>query len=193
MPCCFVPAFQGKEWSENTKRKVSTALFLHGDFFFFFYKGDNKDLGFDQSPVSLNKQTLTRSRLPVSTFLTFCLFDFVFCFLFYNLILLHRRLKDFVTCIQMHKTLHFDIISWTSQLYIRLACNSPVINMGNTRFRWISDTWWGRCSLHLPIIPLLPFFFLSLLYIPIFSFLFPFHVYIMPNSVCSFYWLLWNR
>lgn len=31
MLCCFVPAFQVKERSERTERKVSTALFLLGD------------------------------------------------------------------------------------------------------------------------------------------------------------------
>lgn len=191
MPRCFVPAFQGKERSENTERKVSTALFLHGDcFFFVFYKGDNEDLGFDRSPVSLNKQTLTRSRLPVSFFLTL-FFVFVLLFFFTKLIL-HHRLKVFATCIQTHKTLHFDNISLTSQHYMRLACTSQVINMGNTSFRWMNDTWWGHCPLYLPFIPLLPFFYLCYTF-PFFLSFFPFNVYIPLNSVCSFYWLLWNR
>lgn len=34
MPCCLVPAFQVKERSERTERKVSTALFLHEDWVF---------------------------------------------------------------------------------------------------------------------------------------------------------------
>ncbi len=34
MPCFFVPAFQVKERSERTERKVSTALFLHGHWVF---------------------------------------------------------------------------------------------------------------------------------------------------------------
>lgn len=46
MPCCFVPAFQVKERSERTERKVSTALFLHGDWF-FCPRGNNGDLRFD--------------------------------------------------------------------------------------------------------------------------------------------------
>lgn len=128
---------------------------------------------------------------PVSFFSTL-FFVFVLLLFFFTKLILHRRLKVFATCIQTHKTLHFDNISWTSQHYMRLACTSQVLNMGNTSFRWMNDTWWGHCPLYLPFIPLLPFFYLCYTF-PFFLSFFPFNVYIPLNSVCSFYWLLWNR
>lgn len=192
MPRCFVPAFQGKERSENTERKVSTALFLHGDCFFFcFLQRRQWGLGiWSLSCFAQQTDSHSQSSAPSLSFRHF--FLFLCCCCFFTKLILHRRLKVFATCIQTHKTLHFDNISWTSQHYMRLACTSQVINMGNTSFRWMNDTWWGHCPLYLPFIPLLPFFYLCYTF-PFFLSFFPFNVYIPLNSVCSFYWLLWNR
>lgn len=78
------------------------------------------------------------NRLSLAVVCLFLLFKHFVCFgvlFFTNLIPLDHRLKDIVTCIQMHKTFHYNIISWSSQHYIRLACISLVINKGNTRFK----------------------------------------------------------
>lgn len=187
--CSCLPGKRTK-WEHREKSEYSS-LSAWRLFFFFFTKETMRTWDL----IALLFRSTNRLSLavvcPVSFFPTL-FFVFVLLLFFFTKLILHRRLKVFATCIQTHKTLHFDNISWTSQHYMRLACTSQVINMGNTSFRWMNDSWWGHCPLYLPFIPLLPFFYLCYTF-PFFLSFFPFNVYIPLNSVCSFYWLLWNR
>lgn len=164
---CFCLSGKRMKWEHKEKSEYSSVSAWRL-FFFFFYNGDNEDLGCDQSPVSLNEQTLTRSRLPVSAFLTFFV---CFCVLFFtNLILLDRRLKGFVTCIQMHQTLHHDIISLSAlhQISMHLSSNKQGQHQVQVN-KW-------RLMRSLPSIPAFytsSSLFLSPPYIPIFLSFFP--------------------
>lgn len=162
----FCSCLPGKRMKWEHKEKSEYSSVSAWSFFFVcFLQGRQWGLGI-WSISCFAQQTDSHSQpsacLCLSDILYVCFCVTICFFLFlYNLILLHRRLKEFLTCIQMHKALHYNNISWTSEHYIRLVCTSLVINMGNTRFRWISDTWWGHCPLYLPFIPLPPFFYLS--------------------------------
>lgn len=151
---------------------------------FFLYMENNEDLGFDQSPVSLNKQTLTWSRLPVSAFLTF-LPVFVFCFNFFPNLIHSTAFCHLHTNAQNTPLQHYvTVISALHQISMHLSSNKQ----GQHQVR--VNKWLLMRSL--PSIPAL-YLFLPFSISSIhshFSVFFPFNVYITPNTVCSFYWLL---
>lgn len=173
MPCCFVPAFQVKDRSERTERKVSTALFLHGDWVFSF---QGRQWGLEIWSLScFALQTDSHSQSSA------CL-----CLFFLQINSPSPPPESFfATCTQPHKTLHHNHILWKPQRYVRLACSSQVINMGNTSFicsgEWVTlDEVIALYTCLLYLSSLHSHSFFSTVYIPL-------------NSVCSFYWLPWNR
>lgn len=189
----FLPSREKNEVRTQREKWVQLSFCMEIGFLFFcFFFTKETMRTWDWSLSCFAQQTDSHSQSSACLFLSDTFFCFCVVVVFFTKLILHRRLKVFATCIQTHKTLHFDNISWTSQHYMRLACTSQVINMSNTSFRWMNDTWWGHCPLYLPFIPLLPFFYLCYTF-PFFLSFFPFNVYIPLNSVCSFYWLLWNR
>jgi len=140
MSCCFLPAFQVKERSKRTERKVSTALFFPAWSLFSFF------------PLLLSKgETMgtwdlilflfgPANKLSLSVFCSCRAFRtsapsvFIFSPFSHSPYLLPRRIPSHAHT----QTLHDDIISLNRQapiwyhVTLRLACSSQVINTGNT-------------------------------------------------------------
>lgn len=185
MSCCFVPAFQVKERCERTERKVSTALFLHGDWA-FFSGGNNGDLRFD--PFSCFALQ-TNSHSQSSAALPDILFSMISLLCSHSLFLCQSIFShmDSQNTPQRYYFIKRQATTWDTVM-LRLACSSQVINTGNTSSihpgEWV--TLDEVIALFIPVLYTFPPFSISSLH----SFHLFFTVYIPLNSR---YWLLWYR